>query len=316
MDDTESNKVRQEEEIEVISSIYTNEFSIIEPDNQVYLVRVPNEGANEEERSINIQFRFPPGYPAKDPLEYEIQAPWLRGAAFDRLNQELWELVTTSVDSPVVHTVVETVRTFLRRYEAEQSCCSDIASSYFTEQIEVQPQIPSAHTVPSVQYHLKAFPSLLPVAEDSPSVEIIRGETLVDRKSVFQAHCCRVHYVGQVSRFITALLEDRKIAAATHNILAWRIVDKRRGKSPVIHADCDDDGETHAGSRLLHLLTISGAENVAIVVSRWYGGIQLGPDRFKHINNVARQLLTEQGFLGSQSQPTESKGHKQKKKKH
>lgn len=76
-----------------------------------------------------------------------------------------------------------------------------------------------------------------------------------------------MHYVGQVSRFITALLEDRKIAAATHNILAWRIVDKRRGKSPVIHADCDDDGETHAGSRLLHLLTISGAENVAIVVS-------------------------------------------------
>lgn len=38
---------------------------------RVYLVRVPNEGANEEERSINIQFRFPPGYPAKDPLEYE-----------------------------------------------------------------------------------------------------------------------------------------------------------------------------------------------------------------------------------------------------
>lgn len=37
MDDTESNKVRQEEEIEVISSIYTNEFSIIEPDNQYAL---------------------------------------------------------------------------------------------------------------------------------------------------------------------------------------------------------------------------------------------------------------------------------------
>lgn len=33
------------------------------------------------------------------------------------------------------------------------------------------------------------------------------------------------------------------------------------------------------------------ADNVMVVVSRWYGGINLGPDRFKHINNVARILL-------------------------
>ena len=38
-----------------------------------------------------------------------------------------------------------------------------------------------------------------------------------------------------------------------------------------------------------------------VVVSRWYGGIQLGPDRFKHINNVARVLLQSSG-LGSQVQ--------------
>jgi hypothetical protein len=28
-----------------------------------------------------------------------------------------------------------------------------------------------------------------------------------------------------------------------------------------------------------------------------YGGIQLGPDRFKHINNAARQVLMLGGFL-------------------
>ena len=38
------------------------------------------------------------------------------------------------------------------------------------------------------------------------------------------------------------------------------------------------------------------AENVLVVVSRWYGGIQLGPDRFKHINNCARQILEENGI--------------------
>ena len=53
---------------------------------------------------------------------------------------------------------------------------------------------------------------------------------------------------------------------------------KSKSPSPVI-ARCDDDGETHAGSRMLHLLEILDAANVIVVVSRWYGGIQLGPDR-------------------------------------
>ena len=32
-------------------------------------------------------------------------------------------------------------------------------------------------------------------------------------------------------------------------------------------------------------------DNVLIVVTRWYGGIHLGPDRFKHINERALTLL-------------------------
>mmetsp|Transcript_5484 Transcript_5484/g.11567 ORF Transcript_5484/g.11567 Transcript_5484/m.11567 type:complete len:81 (-) Transcript_5484:80-322(-) len=31
--------------------------------------------------------------------------------------------------------------------------------------------------------------------------------------------------------------------------------------------------------------------NVAVVVTRWFGGIHLGPDRFKHISNAARDVL-------------------------
>lgn len=30
-----------------------------------------------------------------------------------------------------------------------------------------------------------------------------------------------------------------------------------------------------------------------------YGGIHLGPDRFKHINNAARQVLLQGGFIKS-----------------
>jgi hypothetical protein len=50
-----------------------------------------------------------------------------------------------------------------------------------------------------------------------------------------------------------------------------------------------------------------------MVFCRWYGGVQLGPDRFKHINNVARQLLEDHGFItqGSNSS-TKTKGRRHK----
>lgn len=61
--------------------------------------------------------------------------------------------------------------------------------------------------------------------------------------------------------------------------------------------DFDDDGESAAGGRLLKLLTIVGAENVVLVVSRWFGGVLLGPSRFTHINNAARELLERCGYI-------------------
>ena len=39
------------------------------------------------------------------------------------------------------------------------------------------------------------------------------------------------------------------------------------------------------------LLRLMNVENIAVIVTRWYGGIHLGPDRFRHINNVARNLI-------------------------
>jgi putative IMPACT (imprinted ancient) family translation regulator len=36
------------------------------------------------------------------------------------------------------------------------------------------------------------------------------------------------------------------------------------------HIDNDDDGETAAGSRLLHLMSILDVKNVVVVVSRYF----------------------------------------------
>lgn len=132
-----------------------------------------------------------------------------------------------------------------------------------------------------------------PVREKRLAALIVHGPALTDRKSTFQAHACPVHCVEDVRSFLALLLDDRKVERALHNMLAYRVVGEFTVK------DNDEDGEDGAGSKLSHLLELMKIENVAVVVTRWYGGIQLGPDRFKHINAVARYVLEEGGFLGT-----------------
>lgn len=131
---------------------------------------------------------------------------------------------------------------------------------------------------------------------------IAHGESVVDRKSVFQGHSAAIHQVEHVQIVLNKLKENKKIENAFHNMWAYRI-DKRdstarvASNSSYILQDCDDDGEAAAGGRLMTLLSILNVVNVMVVVTRWYGGIQLGPARFKHINNAARDSLVKGGFV-------------------
>jgi putative IMPACT (imprinted ancient) family translation regulator len=63
--------------------------------------------------------------------------------------------------------------------------------------------------------------------------------------------------------------------------------------STILKHDNDDDGEDAAGGKLAQLLQMRNEDGVLVVVSRWYGGIQLGPRRFAIITNVAREGLVQ-----------------------
>jgi putative IMPACT (imprinted ancient) family translation regulator len=58
----------------------------------------------------------------------------------------------------------------------------------------------------------------------------------------------------------------------------------------------NDGGESGSGDRLARLLELSRCSNTVIVVSRWYGGIKLGSDRWRLISRVANQALDCGGF--------------------
>ncbi|KAG9045482.1 eIF2 kinase Gcn2p negative regulator [Tulasnella sp. UAMH 9824] len=142
---------------------------------------------------------------------------------------------------------------------------------------------------------------------DLPSdIKLFESEPIMDRKSVFVARACTITDPAQVPLIIQHLLSDRKIARAAHPVIrAWRVQ-----VNGILHQDNDDDGETAAGGRLAHLLQILGLTNVLVVVTRYFGGIHLGPDRFKHINAAARNAIEAAGLLDDQTK--KPKGNKRK----
>ena len=142
--------------------------------------------------------------------------------------------------------------------------------------------------------------------EETALLVVHHGEPYTQSKSTFQAHCSAASSLKDVERMLSQLLSIKKITQATHNIMAYRIELENGG----LVQDYDDDGESAAGGRLLHMMQAANALNVVVVVSRWYGGVKLGPSRFALINNVARQLLSQMGYI----EADDKKASKSKKK--
>ncbi|OAA68653.1 impact family protein [Niveomyces insectorum RCEF 264] len=127
------------------------------------------------------------------------------------------------------------------------------------------------------------------------------ADPIVELKSTFVARCAPVTSPAQAAAYVQHLLDtDRRVRGATHNMTAWRI-----RQDAVVYQDCDDDGETAAGGRLLHLLQLMDLWNVLVVVTRWYGGHKLGPRRFALINQAARDAVVKAGFV---AEPAKKKG--------
>jgi putative IMPACT (imprinted ancient) family translation regulator len=121
------------------------------------------------------------------------------------------------------------------------------------------------------------------VAAPSPSFQFTQSELITDRKSKFRAFATRILSSRDARVFVKFLdTVDRRVGDATHRMLVW----KTGGL-----CGRDDDGETGAGDRVLFLIDRLRLDGVAVCIVRWYGGIQLGADRFKHISNAAREAL-------------------------
>ncbi|XP_042897219.1 protein IMPACT isoform X2 [Parasteatoda tepidariorum] len=271
----ETNKSLQADEVQALSAIYELDWVTENLVQNAYSIKI-SDGANN---IVYFKVTLPESYPLDSPPIYELSAPWMNRIVKQNLCSALEDVYCQNIGRSIIYLWIEAIRNFIN-----------------TDTVVDEDSIKLDDLNQSLVYDVESFSSDVKESAitffEAPSIE--HGQPIIDRKSVFQAHISRVVSVEQ------KLKENRKIATATHNIYAYRI---SCGDGKTFIQDCEDDGETKAGSGLLHLLQILDVSNILVVVSRWYGGVHLGPDRFKHINNAARTLLSETGLI-SEAQVT------------
>lgn len=121
--------------------------------------------------------------------------------------------------------------------------------------------------------------------------DVYVSETIHDRKSTF------IGYFSP-SRTARSLQAFPELKSASHRVAAWRSPSKQStlkksaslSNRRAYKTGHDDDGEQWAGKRLEKVLEEMNIEG-SVVVARWYGGVMLGPIRFTHIEDVAKQAI-------------------------
>jgi putative IMPACT (imprinted ancient) family translation regulator len=112
---------------------------------------------------------------------------------------------------------------------------------------------------------------------------IVLEDVLRDRGSRYAASAGPVRDRAGIERFLAELRSRRKFARATHH--SWAVVLSEGG------ALKGDDGEAGAGAVILKMLEREGLADHIVVVTRWYGGVHLGGDRFAHVVTCTRTAL-------------------------
>ena len=266
-------------EIAALQSIYGPDVLREEDGALVYILSIPH-------REASLRVLLPPDYPKSIP--------------------ELLRVERTGAQARKGYGshVLDTARTILLSVFIPGSVClfdllQELDTALADESEGQQPSL----------LHTGEDGSLLPKAAPSDSYSLeehphwVLSSTVTKKKSTFVARACTVTSPAHAQACITRLLEnDKHTAKATHTISAYRVRTPSVAKiiGEVLYEDCDDDGENAAGRRLLRLLQVMDVWNVLVVVSRWYGGVKLGPDRFNIINDVAREAVVDGGWTQSQ----------------
>ncbi|ROT39321.1 UPF0029-domain-containing protein [Sodiomyces alkalinus F11] len=244
----------------------------------------PSESSNRLSLRLSLRLSFPPSYPASEPpvvlATHSAGANAKPGAAAHAL--ALFRQSVLATFSPGTVCLFDALEGFRARASSSESSRGPGSETATADEGREEDDHNDDNDDDD-------DPSSL-----GPSPPWTLSDPYTELRSTFLARAAPAASPAQASAYVSHLLAtDRRARAATHNITAWRIRARGPDGTPAgaTFQDCDDDGETAAGGRVLRLLQLMDAWDVVVVVTRWYGGQKLGPRRFAVINSVAREAV-------------------------
>ncbi|MGR3636132.1 MAG: YigZ family protein [Shimia sp.] len=106
-----------------------------------------------------------------------------------------------------------------------------------------------------------------------------------DRGSKYAVSGGPVSGRADVDAFLKSLKKNKKFAKATHNTWGVVLADGTPLKG--------DDGESGAGLVIIRMLERQQLTGHLVVVTRWYGGVKLGGDRFRRVQDCVAAYFAE-----------------------
>ncbi|ETS78296.1 hypothetical protein PFICI_10358 [Pestalotiopsis fici W106-1] len=114
------------------------------------------------------------------------------------------------------------------------------------------------------------------------------------KESTFIVRATKITQVSERQSSMQSLFKAiPNLQTASHNAWAYRVKKPDMFGSFTIREGSDDDGESGCGDFLLKTMRESDTIDTLVVMTRWYGGIMLGPDRWRIMRNCLKEALAE-----------------------
>ncbi|KAF9875987.1 hypothetical protein CkaCkLH20_06433 [Colletotrichum karsti] len=116
------------------------------------------------------------------------------------------------------------------------------------------------------------------------------------KSSTFVARVANLEHPSEATSLIRSLLSSEPhLQTASHNAWGYRVnrAVPGGGETGDVREACEDDGESGCGEFILRLMRESGVANAVVVLTRWFGGEMLGPDRWRLMRTCVTEALSE-----------------------
>nr|XP_058896913.1 protein IMPACT isoform X6 [Kogia breviceps] len=269
---------RQNEEIEAMAAIYGEEWCVIDDCAKIFCIRISDD-IDDPKWTLCLQVMLPNEYPGTAPPIYQLNAPWLQGQERADLSNSLEEIYI------FLWVLMSGDKKMMVSRATVRGRRQNIGESILYLWVEKIRDV----LIQKSQ-----------MTEPGPDVK---------KKTEEEDIVCE-------DDLILACQPENPVKALDFDVSENRT--EIEELPPIDHGIPITDRRSTFQAHLAPVVCpkqILNVRNVMVVVSRWYGGILLGPDRFKHINNCARNILVEKNYTSSPEESSKTLGKNKKVRK-